>query len=226
MEHRRKARFHFQWMLAWFWVSVLIMAWSGGCNRTRALPDGVGSGGSGGRVETERESSRTRSVTVLLTGFGPFGSVKKNASWQAVKNLDGKVIDGVHIRSLRLPVLWSVPLPVLRKMARELEPRAIFSFGQGHPGKVAFEKVADNSRRSYPDNDGKHPPGPSIVKGGPAQLTSTFPIDSVMSAYCGPKVPIRHSAEAGGYLCEECLYSLETVRAEVPWEMDVAFFHF
>ncbi|HET6914115.1 MAG TPA: pyroglutamyl-peptidase I, partial [Rhodanobacteraceae bacterium] len=40
---------------------------------------------------------------ILLTGFAPFAGEAVNPSWQAVRALDGEVIEGHRVIALELP---------------------------------------------------------------------------------------------------------------------------
>jgi pyroglutamyl-peptidase len=160
---------------------------------------------------------------ILVTGFEPFGGSPVNPSWEAARLLDGSVLGGHKVVALQLRVIWGAPLPALREACNAHRPCLVVSLGQGHT--FTCERVADNLRENYPDNAGNGPPAPRIVKDGPERLASGFPFEKVMGLYAGPKVRVAASEEAGGYLCEECLYSLETLRREVPWKMEAAFFH-
>jgi len=202
---------------------------AGGCagkaDRREAEPTAAS-----GETEIPSERAGTTGVgpapeTVLLTGFEPFGGASLNPSWEAVRVLEGTRVGPVRIRVLRLSVVWGAPLPALRRACETWRPSAVFSFGQGSGGAIRFERVADNERRSIPDNRGALPPSPTIREDGLPSYTSSFPFEGIMKAYIGPPWPFRESREAGGYLCEECFYALETLREEVSWPMDVAFFH-
>jgi pyrrolidone-carboxylate peptidase len=108
---------------------------------------------------------------------------------------------------------------------KAFKPRAVFCIGQGRPGAIRLEQRAENERIRHPDNRKQLPPSDVILENGPAAYESAFPFDAVRKAYRGPSLAFEPSREAGGYLCEECLYSQETVRAEAAWTMDVAFLH-
>ena len=43
-------------------------------------------------------------MEILVTGFDPFDGEPINPAWEAVKRLDGKVIDGQHpVHALMIP---------------------------------------------------------------------------------------------------------------------------
>ncbi|MFM7057286.1 MAG: nuclear transport factor 2 family protein [Planctomycetota bacterium] len=183
--------------------------------------DAVGSPLSGDEVKPEKSLP-----VILLTGFEPFGEEKlPNPSWEGIAKLDGIEWEGHRIAAIQLPVIWGAPLPQLENKVRELRPVAVFSFGQGYPGAFAIETKALNQRGEIPDNSGNLPPLPLIVGDGPTELASSFPFDSVARQLKRQGLNVRISARAGQYLCEETLYSLETLRRRTAGKPAVAFCH-
>jgi len=163
---------------------------------------------------------------ILLTGFEPFGEEKPpNPSWEGIEKLNGMEWEGYQLVSLQLPVVWGAPLQQLENKARELRPIAIFSFGQGSPGAFAIETKALNQRGEIPDNAGNLPPLPLIVGDGPTELAASFPFDSMARQLNRQGFNVRISTRAGQYLCEETLYSLETLRRRTTPKPVVAFCH-
>src|SRR5581483_9941945 len=69
---------------------------------------------------------------ILLTGFEPFEG-PRNPSWEAVKNLDGKTVDGYQVVALQLPVAWQGAADKLEAAIRDIRPAAVISFGEGVP---------------------------------------------------------------------------------------------
>lgn len=181
----------------------------------------------GGNPLSADEVKTTKQLPViLLTGFEPFGEEKPpNPSWEGIAKLDGTEWEGHRIASMQLPVVWGAPLQQLENKVRELRPVAIFSFGQGYPGAFAIETKALNQRGEIPDNAGNLPPLPLIVGDGPTELASSFPFDSMARQLNRQGFNVRISARAGQYLCEETLYSLETLRRRTTPKPVVAFCH-
>jgi pyroglutamyl-peptidase len=161
---------------------------------------------------------------ILITGFEPFGDGRPpNPSWEGAKRLDGVEWRGHRIVARQLPVVWGAPLAHLKKWNEELHPVAIFSFGQG--GGYAIETLARNTRGRGKDNRGDLPPLEKIATGSTAELQAS--IDSAKMAKLlakrGHKVAL--SRDAGQYLCEECLYSLEDLKASQKLDATVMFCH-
>jgi pyroglutamyl-peptidase len=147
---------------------------------------------------------------ILLTGFEPFGAKRlPNPSWEAIRELNGTEWNEYRLVAAELPVIWGKPMQELQRLRAEHRPVAVFSFGQGAPGAFAIETVADNLRGEIPDNAGELPVEPLIVGDGPAHYNSAFPFQAVADSLRKRGFPVRVSEEAGNYLCEETLYSLE-----------------
>lgn len=147
---------------------------------------------------------------ILLTGFEPFGAKRlPNPSWEAIRDLHGEEWNEYRLVAAELPVIWGKPLQELQRLRKEHRPVAIFSFGQGAPGAFAIETVADNLRGEIRDNAGELPEQPLIVSDGPERYRSAFPFSIVADSLRRSGFPVRVSEEAGNYLCEETLYSLE-----------------
>jgi pyroglutamyl-peptidase len=160
---------------------------------------------------------------ILLTGFEPFGPGRPaNPSWEGIKELDGRTWRGHKIVCRQLKVVWGEPLVKLRKWNDELHPVAIFSFGQG--GGFTLETRARNARGSIPDNNGDQPPTPQVAADGPREFAASLPSKLLLSALKSKGYDVRASQDAGSYLCEETLYTLEYLKAagDVP---AVAFCH-
>lgn len=164
---------------------------------------------------------------ILLTGFEPFGPGRPaNPSWESVKGLDGREWNGHRLVARQLPVVWGVPMTQIEEWIAELHPVAIFSFGQGMPGSFAIETRAHNDRsRGARDNLGNPAPAPGIVGNGPSLLEATLPARGMVGLLAEKGYPIRISREAGRYLCEETLYTLEFLKSSKKFPGVVSFCH-
>ena len=162
---------------------------------------------------------------ILLTGFEPFGESRPaNPSWEGIRNLDGQKWNGFRLKAVELPVVWGEPLTILKAQIEEHQPIAIFSFGQGASGRFAIESQAHNQRGLIPDNRGKLPTTPLIVKDGASRMSATLNCQALVTRLKKKGYPIRVSDNAGRYLCEETLYSLETLRKQHD-SLTVSFCH-
>jgi pyroglutamyl-peptidase len=161
---------------------------------------------------------------ILLTGFEPFGPGRPpNPSWEAIRTLDGREWNGHRLASRQLEVVWGEPLVKLQSWIDELRPVAVFSFGQG--GGFTLESQASNRRGGSPDNKQQRPGQPTIVSDGPEKLTASTDCQALAHQLSAKGYPIRVSQQAGQYLCEECLYSLEYLKLKHKLAASVLFCH-
>ncbi len=163
---------------------------------------------------------------ILLTGFEPFGKYRMpNASWQGIKQLDGLRWNGYRIVAREMPVVWGAPLVCLPRWIEQYRPVAVFSFGMGMPGAFCLETTAHNRRGPHRDNRGKRPEDRAIAAGGPDLFKTGFD-NYVMGRLLAEKgEPIRISTNAGRYLCEENLYSLQYLKKIRHMDAQMMFFH-
>jgi pyroglutamyl-peptidase len=154
-------------------------------------------------------SSNARKV-VLLTGFAPFGGETVNPSWQAVRALHGRHINGHRIVARQLPVEFGASLKELRATIRETKPALVLCVGQaGGRASISLERVAINvDDARIPDNAGAQPIDSEIVKEGPAAYFTGLPIKAMLAALREAGIPAEVSQTAGTYVCNHVFYGL------------------
>lgn len=175
-------------------------------------------------IASAQEPERDALPTILLTGFEPFGAGRPpNPSWEGIKALDGKEWRGHRLVARQLPVVWGAPQKDLEPLLKELKPVAVFSFGQG--GGYAIETVADNRRAKARDNNNAEPTEREIFPDAPEKFTATIDAQRLVAALKARDYNVAISREAGNYLCEECLYTLEYFKQRDKLAATVLFCH-
>jgi len=163
---------------------------------------------------------------ILLTGFEPFGAGRPpNPSWEGIRTYDDTAWRGYRITCRRIPVDWEAPLAELRRFIADRTPVAVVSLGQGLPGKFAIETVAHNARGGGADNKGERARNARIVEGGPDSLRASVDASKIARELQKRGYEVVVSEDAGSYLCEEMLYSLEYLRREAMPDATVLFCH-
>jgi pyroglutamyl-peptidase len=182
-------------------------------------------------------TTRRREPTVLLTGFAPFGGEAINPSWQAVRALDGSVIEGHRVTAVELPTEFDASLPVLWRAVRGAEPRVAIAVGlAGGRAGISLERVAINLIDArIPDNAGAQPVDVPVLRGGRAAIFATLPVKASLAALEQAGIPAHLSHTAGTYVCNQVFYALmhalrrrHNTRAgfvHVPWLPDQAARH-
>ncbi len=163
---------------------------------------------------------------ILITGFTPFDGRAVNASWVAASALarSGE-FRGHALRAIEIPVCWGAPRQALAQALQAGTPSLILSLGEGEPGIFRLETLARNARRERTDNAGRLPAGEPNSPTGPAERRSSFACQTLCEALAAQGIPVRLSEDAGAYLCEELLYTLEELREDTPAIERVLFVH-
>jgi len=159
---------------------------------------------------------------ILLTGFTPFDDRSVNASWVAVKS-----INSADIQTVQIPVVWGQPYVVLSEAIERFQPEVIVSLGEGHIGEFSIETIARNKRKHRVDNLKKFPQG-LIRENGDDRVSASIPaklLQSLILDRSENQIPIKISEDAGAFICEETLYTLESFRQTIPRIKTVAFVH-
>lgn len=70
-------------------------------------------------------------MEILVTGFDPFDGESINPAWEAVKRLDGKVIDGQHpVHALMIPTVRYEALSAIKRGIERFDPQLMIAVGQ------------------------------------------------------------------------------------------------
>jgi pyrrolidone-carboxylate peptidase len=181
---------------------------------------------------------------ILATGFTPFDDREVNASWIAASHLGNRE----NVRALEIPVVWGKPAELLspffnqefyeefnqesheefnKESSKELDkdcPQIVISFGEGRNEWFDIETRARNQRDQRADNLGNNPAGP-IDSQGADLLKATFDATRLQRMLGQQGWNIRVSGDAGQYLCEETLYTLETLKTRHLRLRSVLFIH-
>lgn len=141
-------------------------------------------------------------MKIIVTGFEPFGGAEKNASWEAVKNLEGA-------ERVLLPVSFAEANRIVRSLAAS-GPDLILCVGEaGGRDKISLERIAVNLQDArIPDNDGFQPRDLPVREGGPAAYFSALPLRPLLSALEARGIPAELSCTAGTYVCNTVFYAL------------------
>lgn len=139
-------------------------------------------------------------MSVLVTGFEPFGEHPVNPSQLLAEALDGVV----------LPVSYARAPQVLRAAIDEREPDVVLCFGLAETRTaVAVERFAHNlDEASTVDNDAAAGSGGEIEPAGPVAYRTRLPVESIVAALEAAQIPVEISRDAGGYLCNHVFYLL------------------
>lgn len=150
-------------------------------------------------------------MTLLLTGFAPFGGEELNPSWEAVRRLDGERLGDLPVVAAQLPTEFGAALRVLDELLDRHRPTLVVAVGQaGGRAELSLERIAINvDDARIPDNAGRQPIDEPVVPGGPAAYFSTLPIKAMVHALRAAGFPAAVSQTAGTFVCNHVFYGLQ-----------------
>jgi pyroglutamyl-peptidase len=148
-------------------------------------------------------------MTILVTGFEPFGGEPINPSWEAVRRLNGDT-GGVRIERLLVPTTYADSIGTVTEAVDRLRPAAVVMVGQaGGRAELSIERVAVNLDDSQgPDNAGVLREDAPIVAQGPTAYLATLPVKQVVAGLCSAGFPADGSNTAGLFICNHLFYGV------------------
>lgn len=166
---------------------------------------------------------------VLLTGFGPFPGVDRNASADLATELacHASLRHG-HLRFIAevLPVDWKQTPVRLAELLRQHRPAVALHFGvSARATGFVIETHAYNATKGVPDEGGQLAAGGILIAGDRARRSATLPVRGVVKALHAAGYPAELSSDPGRYLCNAVLFhSLRYATRAAP-KMRSGFIH-
>jgi pyroglutamyl-peptidase len=148
-------------------------------------------------------------VTVLVTGFEPFGGERINPSWEIAK-LIPKKIGAATVVAVRLPTGFGASVRAVSAAIERHQPSVVLALGQaGGRAQISVERVAINvDDARIADNLGQQPIDEPIAVDGPAAYFSTLPIKRIVADLQKQGLPAEVSNSAGTFVCNHLMYGL------------------
>jgi pyroglutamyl-peptidase len=164
-------------------------------------------------------------MKVLITGYEPFGGEEINPSLEAVKKLNGKIINGIDVVAEEMPVVWNDIDKKFEEAMVKHKPDAVILVGQaGGRTAIALERVAVN-RTMGKDNLGVARDEQAIREDGENSYFSTLPILEMLKAIKEDNIPVYISNTAGLYLCNYIFYAARYYMDKHSLDVPVGFVH-
>jgi len=145
------------------------------------------------------------SVTILLTGFGPFPGAPFNPTEHLVKRLARlrrpALADVTIVRHVFATSYAAIDRELPRLIAKH-KPDALLMFGLAPRARwLRVETRARNTLALLPDVTRATPRGHAIAAGEPAALAMPSPARRLLAAARAARLPAALSRDAGRYLC-------------------------
>jgi pyroglutamyl-peptidase len=153
---------------------------------------------------------RAARTSVLMTGFGPFPGVGRNATLELVPELAlraERLFAGVEMCTAILPTEWTAAPRRIAALIAEGDPDLVLHFGVSQRARgFEIEMRARNAAAASPDAAGALPEAPAIHPEGRAFLPTSLPVHHLAWRLRRIGVPAYVSRDAGAYLCNWLLY--------------------
>lgn len=193
-----------------------------------ASPRVPGSGADGFRSLARSKTGNTRPV-VLLTGFGPFPGVKRNASADVVQELARLCVErlrDVSVTAAILPVEWTAGPQAVAELLAIHRPAVALHFGvSARASGFVIEQHAYNEALATLDESGRMADASQLVPGDRPRRTATVPVRAAVGALRRAGFPARLSNDPGRYLCNAVLFHSLRHSARAASRVRTGFIH-
>ncbi|MDO5093639.1 MAG: pyroglutamyl-peptidase I [Propionibacteriaceae bacterium] len=151
-------------------------------------------------------------MTILITGFEPFGGDTVNPSAELTRRFADETATAI------LPVDFAALQQQLPQLITRHQPTHVVCLGlSGAATGLTFERVGLNLiDATIPDNSGVQPVDEPVVVGGPDAYFATLPVKAMRRATQREGVPAGLSLTAGSYACNALLYLVLHLAATAP----------
>jgi pyroglutamyl-peptidase len=146
---------------------------------------------------------------LIVSGFEPFRGERINPSWEIARRLDGEVIGGLQIKSVRVPVGCAKAARRITGAIVRYRPRAVIGLGEagGRPA-ISLERIAINLADERGALAKCGDPGfTPVVRGGPDAYFSRLPLHAIIRELDRKEIPASVSLTAGAYACNALMYA-------------------
>jgi len=174
--------------------------------------------------------SARMSLTILLTGFGPFPGAPFNPTGPLVRELarrrQPRLAGARRVVHVFRTSYEDVDRELPMLLARD-KPDVLVMFGLAPRSRhLRIETRARNAlTRMVPDADGARPAAAVIAPGAPATLPLRTPVQRLVAAARSAGVPAARSSDAGRYLCNYLCWRASEASAAASAPSVVAFVH-
>lgn len=157
-------------------------------------------------------------MSILITGFEPFGGETVNPSWLAVNRQQETVIGGQRLVCACLPTAFHLAGEVLQALIEDQRPDLVIAVGQAMGrSAISVERVAINiDDARIPDNLGAQPIDRAIVSNGPPAYFSSLPIKAIVQNLNNSGIAAEVSNSAGTFVCNHVFYRLMHISQRCP----------
>jgi pyroglutamyl-peptidase len=148
-------------------------------------------------------------MKVLLTGFGPFGTVVHNPSGAIVAYFEGTGLPGHSLTTRVFPVSFRQAGEQVASLLRAgaFEAALLLGVAQNDP-QFRLERIGRNlCQARIPDSDGEQPRGDLLLPTAPESYSTVCDTESLCDLLTAGGFSTRLSDSAGGYVCNATYFA-------------------
>ncbi len=153
-------------------------------------------------------------MTILVTGFDPFGTDTINPALETIKKLPSS-INGHRVITLEVPTVGFKSLEVIEAAVQKHDPDIVLSIGQA-TGRfdITVERVGINlDDYRIPDNAGQQFIDRPVFADGPDAYIVKVPVKKMVENIRAHGIPASVSLTAGSFVCNHVLYGVSHILA-------------
>lgn len=168
--------------------------------------------------------------TVLVTGFGRYGTTPINPAEKVALALQGEIVGEARVVSRVVPCVFWQCIETVKLAIEDVRPSLVIMLGE-YVGRsmITVERIATNfndaTRYGLTDNDGVAPQDEPTVPGGPAAYYSTLPLRAMVKRMREAGVPADISDTAATLVCNHLMYGVLHHLAERRMEIPAGWIH-
>lgn len=147
-------------------------------------------------------------MTLLVTGFEPFGASETNPSQQLADWANGQIINDQQIVGASLPVVRYQAIQQCQNLIAQHQPSWVINLGvAANRASISPERVAINlDDFRITDNANNQPIDQPIYPDAPPAYFSRLPVKRIKQALANASIPCELSLSAGSYVCNHLFY--------------------
>ncbi|MCE5192592.1 MAG: pyroglutamyl-peptidase I [Candidatus Cryosericum sp.] len=148
-------------------------------------------------------------MTLLITGFEPFGGEEVNPSWEAVQRVRSGAMNA-RIERLLVPTTYEGSIETVTEAVVRLHPAVVLMVGQaGGRAELSVERLAVNRDDALaPDNASVVHEDLPIVDEGPVAYFASLPVREIVTRLHAEGLPAAVSNTAGLFVCNHLFYGV------------------
>jgi len=148
-------------------------------------------------------------MTLLITGFEPFGGEEVNPSWEAVQQVRSGAMDA-RIERLLVPTTYEGSIETVTEAVVRLHAAAVLMVGQaGGRAELSVERLAVNRDDALaPDNASVVHEDLPIAAQGPVAYFASLPVREIVARLHAEGLPAAISNTAGLFVCNHLFYGV------------------